>query len=99
MGVIVHLLWAAVLVFALVRAERVLRDWWGYRYPAPVLTEQEVVVPQDIVALAMRESEEWAQEEVLQAAKERFLKVKDGGMPETQKWNVVRKALGIGELA
>ena len=93
-----HLVWAAVVTFGLVRGERVLRDWWRHRYPPAPLTEQEVVVPQDIVALAMRESEEWAQEQVLQTAKERYLKVQDAAMPDPQKWNLVRRALGIGEL-
>lgn len=92
------LVWAAVVVFALVRTEAVLRHWLGLVYPPATTTEQDVEVPQDIVALAMRESEEWAQEEVLKAAKERFLKVKDATMPEAQRWNLVRKALGIGEL-
>ncbi len=41
----------------------------------------------------------WAQEEVLKAAKERFLKVKDTTMPDAQRWNLVRRALGIGEFA
>lgn len=93
-----HLLWAGVVIFALVRGERLLRDWWRHRYPAAPLTEQDVVVPQDIVALAMRESEEWAQEQVLQTAKERYVKVQDAAMPDAQKWNLVRRALGIGEL-
>lgn len=94
----IQLVWAGVVVFALVRGERVLRDWWVHRYPPVPLTEQEVEVPQDIVALAMRESEEWAQEQVLQTAKERYLKVQDASMPDAQKWNLVRRALGIGDL-
>lgn len=96
---IAALVWAGVVVFALVRTEAVVRHWLALTYPPSVPTEQDVLVPQDIVALAMRESEEWAQEEVLKAAKERFLKVKDATMPEGQRWNLVRKALGIGELA
>jgi hypothetical protein len=95
---VTHLVWAGVVVFALVRGERVLRDWWAHRYPPVALTEQDVVVPDDIVALAMRESEEWAQEQVLQTAKERYVKVQDASMPDAQKWNLVRRALGIGEL-
>lgn len=94
----VGLVWAAVVVFALVRTEAVLRHWLSLVYPPATVTEQDLEVPQDIVALAMRESEEWAQEEVLTAAKERFLKVKDATMPDAQRWNLVRKALGIGEL-
>jgi len=96
--VIVALVWAGVVVFALVRTEALIRHWLRLVYVAPVATEQDVEVPQDIAALAMRESEEWAQEEVLKAAKERFLKVKDTTMPDAQRWNLVRRALGIGEL-
>lgn len=94
----IQLVWAGVVVFALVRGERLVRDWWTHRYPPVQLTEQDVEVPQDIVALAMRESEEWAQEQVLQTAKERYLKVQDASMPDAQKWNLVRRALGIGDL-
>lgn len=92
------LIWAAVVVYALVRIEAVVRHWLALVYPPAIPTEQDVEVPQDIMALAMRESEEWAQEEVIKAAKERFLKVKDATMPDGQRWNLVRRALGIGEL-
>jgi hypothetical protein len=97
-SLVIHLLWAGVAVLLIERASRLSERWLGLQYPAPALEEHELVVPQDIVALAMRESEEWAQEEVLKAAKERFLKVKDATMPDAQRWNLVRKALGIGEL-
>lgn len=92
------LVWAAVVCFAVHRVEAVTRHWLSLVYPPVPVTEQDVVVPPDIVAVAMRESEEWAQEEVLQTAKERFLKVKDTAMPDAQRWNLVRRALGIGEL-
>ncbi len=96
---IAALVWAGVVVFALVRTEAVIRHWLSLVHPPAAIAEQDVEVPQDIVALAMRESEEWAQEEVLKAAKERFLKVKDATMPDAQRWNLVRRALGIGEFA
>lgn len=95
---ITAVVWAGVAVFALVRTEAVIRHWLALVYPPAVLAEQDVEVPQDIVALAMRESEEWAQEQVLQTAKERYVKVQDASMPDAQKWNLVRRALGIGEL-
>ncbi len=94
----IQLVWAGVVVFALVRGERVLRDWWRHRYPPVLITEQDVVVPEDIVALAMRESEEWAREQVMQTAKERYVKMQDANVADHQKWNLVRRALGIGEL-
>lgn len=94
-----HLIWAAVVCFVAVRTEAVVRHWLALRHPVEAVTEQDLVVPADLVALAMRESEEWAQEEVLKAARERYLKITDAAMPESQKWNLVRRALGVGELA
>ena len=94
-----HLVWAAVAVLLIERANRLAETWLARHYPARPVEEHEVVVPQDLVALAMRESEEWAQEEVLKAARERYMKITDAAMPESQKWNLVRRALGVGELA
>ena len=99
MSLLPHLIWAGVAVLLILRATRVAEGWLVRHYPEGPLEEHEVVVPQDIVALAMRESEEWAQEEVLKAARERFMKMAEAEMPESQKWNVVRRALGVGELA
>ena len=45
-----------------------------------------VEVPQDLVGLAMRERELWAQEEMLRAMRERYNDVRD--------WNMVRSAFG-----
>lgn len=47
-------------------------------------------VPQDLVALAMTESESWAQEETLKAMRERYELAKD--------WNMVRAAFGVGRI-
>lgn len=94
-----HVIWAAVAVLLIERANRLLGRWLDLRYPPVAVEEHEVVVPPDLVALAMRESEEWAQEEVLKAARERYMKITDTAMPESQKWNLVRRALGVGELS
>jgi len=94
-----HLVWALVMVLLVERANRLLHRWLTLHYPVAQVEEHEVVVPTDLVALAMRESEEWAQEEVLKAARERYMKITDAAMPESQKWNLVRRALGVGELA
>ena len=50
-----------------------------------------VVVPEDLVALAMTESELWAQEEMLKAMREKYELYGD--------WNRVRSAFGVGEWA
>lgn len=54
--------------------------------PAP----NRVEVPDDLNALAMLESEEWAQEDARQLMREKFTQLKD--------WQKVRVAFGIGEL-
>jgi len=46
-----------------------------------------VVIPDDLAALAMQYDEEWAQEDVLKAMRERFEQRKD--------WNLVRQAYGV----
>jgi len=94
-----HLVWALVAVLLVERANRLLNRWLTLHYPITPVEEHEIVVPVDLTALAMRESEEWAQEEVLKAARERYMKITDAAMPESQKWNLVRRALGVGELA
>jgi hypothetical protein len=58
----------------------------------PVPTQLEaVVVPEDLVAIAMIHSEVWAQEDTLKAIRERYEQLQD--------WNRVRSAFGIGSMA
>ena len=60
--------------------------------PLPVPTPLEaVVVPEDLVAIAMIHSEVWAQEDTLKAIRERYEQLQD--------WNRVRSAFGIGSMA
>lgn len=49
-----------------------------------------VVVPDDIVARALSESEPWAQDDLILLAKEKYGKLKD--------WQKVRRAIGIAEM-
>jgi len=57
----------------------------------PVPTPLEaVVVPEDLVAIAMIHSEVWAQEDTLKAIRERYEQLQD--------WNRVRSAFGIGSM-
>lgn len=47
-------------------------------------------VPEDLVAYALQEKEQWAQEETLRAIREKYDELHD--------WNAVRLAVGIGRI-
>ena len=83
-------LFALVLAFAVERFARVSEAFIAAKYPAPVDGEAEVPIPEDLVALAMREREAWAQEDVLKVIRERYADLQD--------WNRVRAAMGVGTL-
>lgn len=87
----VHLLWAAVVVYALHRLSAVLERFAPVR-PEEVAPAAEslVEIPEDLVAVAMQERESWAQEETLRAIRERFEDLRD--------WNKVRAAVGVGRI-
>jgi len=87
--VIVHLLWAAVVVYAIRTAADVVREFRPTP-DAPVAISAPVEVPEDLTAVAMQEREAWAQEEVLRAIRERYEELKD--------WNKVRAAVGVGRI-
>lgn len=96
--VIVALLWAAVAVYG-IRQGRVLVDrWLTLTHPAPEVLPSQVEVPDDIVARAMQESEEWAREEVIKVARMRYAELRGTGVAEAQAWNLVRKAIGVGGI-
>lgn len=84
-----QVLWPAVFAYAVWRFAAVIERW----APPPVaLTADKVVLPEDVIAWAMQETETWAQEEHLQVAREKYVALgKD--------WNRVRSALGIGVIA
>lgn len=86
---LIHLLWAGVVVYAIHRLSAVLAQF----APVPqvsTLPSAPVEVPDDLVGVANQEREPWAQEEVLRAIRERFEDLKD--------WNKVRAAFGIGRM-
>lgn len=85
---IVNLLWAAVAVYAVATAKTVVLPLLSKAQPA-VKVEEEVIIPEDLHALALSESETWAQEETLRAIRESYDIHKD--------WNRVRFAMGIGQ--
>jgi len=51
---------------------------------------EPVAVPEDLMAVALQENEQWAQEETMRAIRERYEDLGD--------WNAVRAAMGIGRI-
>ena len=85
------LVWAGVAVYAITQARAVAERWVATQErPAPVKPLELVEVPEDLHALALNESEEWAQVDMLRVIREKFEDHKD--------WNRVRKAMGVGVL-
>lgn len=78
------LLWPFVAAYAIWRfapvAERFAPRGEGVK-------PDDVAIPDDLIGLALRESETWAQDEVMQAIRERYTEHKD--------WNKVRIAMGV----
>jgi hypothetical protein len=87
--VIIHLLWAAVVVYAVYTVADVARQFAPMppSLPSPMAP---VDVPEDLIAVANQEQVGWAQEEVLRAIRERYDELKD--------WNKVRSAFGVGRI-
>jgi hypothetical protein len=86
---LVHLLWAAVVVYAIHRVGDIVGRFVPDR-PDAVLPPAPVEIPEDLVAVANQERESWAQEEVLRVIRERYEDLKD--------WNRVRAAFGVGRI-
>jgi hypothetical protein len=84
-----HLLWAAVVVYAIHRIGEVAMRFAPVR-PDAVSSPEDVVVPEDLMAYAMSHSEQWAQEDALRAIQQSYEQWKD--------WNRVRAAVGIGRM-
>jgi hypothetical protein len=55
-----------------------------------------IVIPDDLEALALRESEAWARDDVRAVIKEKFRELDSGEAAVT--WQRVRRAMGIGEM-
>lgn len=85
---LIHLLWAAVVVYAVYTVADVAQLFAPVRAEATI--PPPVEVPEDLQAVAAQEQAGWAQEEVLRAIRERFEDLKD--------WNKVRSAFGIGRI-
>jgi hypothetical protein len=80
-----HLVWAGVVVYGIWRFAQVLDRFAPVRSTTPD-GDAVVEVPADLVGMAMRERELWAQEEMVRAMRERYNDLRD--------WNLVRSAFG-----
>lgn len=51
---------------------------------------EETAIPEDLMALAMSQTEAWAQEDLLRVVREKYEDLRD--------WNRVRAAMNIGRI-
>jgi hypothetical protein len=89
MTIVGEILWPVALCWAVSRMAEAAERF------APQVDEarqdEDVEIPEDLVALAMTHSEGWAQEDTIKAIRERYEQLRD--------WNRVRSAFGIGHIA
>lgn len=88
-GFLAALAWALLGGLFLWRVDHFAHRWLSAKRLDPG-QEGNVVIPDDLVGLAMNESEKWAQDSVLDTIRERYDKLRD--------WNKVRRAVGAGEV-
>lgn len=79
-------LWVAVTAYAVWRFAAVCERF----VPVAPKEQTPIPVPQDLLAFALGHAEEWAQEDVMKAIRERY--------EITNDWNAVRSAFGIGRI-
>jgi|VirMetMinimDraft_7_1064189.scaffolds.fasta_scaffold91044_2 hypothetical protein len=84
-----HIIWALVVLYAIDRAERLLTRLINFRDPT-ASDPEAVVIPNDLEAFALLESELHAQESVRDVIRDRYA--------ELQNWNLVRRAIGVGTI-
>jgi hypothetical protein len=88
MTMVGEILWPVALCWAVSRMAEAVERF------APqadeVASDEDVEIPEDLMALAMTHSESWAQEDTLKAIRERYEQLRD--------WNRVRSAFGIGHI-
>jgi hypothetical protein len=85
-----HVLWAIVAAYAGWRLAAVVELFAPVRASEAADAIEDVDIPEDLVALAMTQSEGWAQEDTIKAIRERYEQLRD--------WNRVRAAFGIGRI-
>lgn len=88
LGFLACLTWAAVAAFFVSRIDRIAHRWLDLTNTARQ-PSSTVEIPDDLQGLAMAETEKWAQDQTLEAIRERYDRLKD--------WNRVRAALGVAE--
>ena len=85
-----HVLWAIVAAYDVWRLAAVVELFAPSHAPEASDAVDDVEIPEDLVALAMTQSEGWAQEDTIKAIRERYEQLRD--------WNRVRAAFGIGRI-
>lgn len=89
MTALVALIWAGVALIALWRGEKLAYAWLARTDPK-AHDPQVVLIPDDLEALVLEESEIYAQQSVREVIRERYA--------DLNNWNKVRHAMGIGEI-
>lgn len=86
-AVLGDLIWAGVLVYAI----HTVQSAWAHRAGTSTMPPaEETVIPEDLMALAMSQTEAWAQEDLLRVVREKYDDLRD--------WNRVRAAMNIGRI-
>jgi len=86
-AVLGDLIWAGVLVYAI----RTVQSAWTHRAGESIMPlVEETAIPEDLMALAMSQTEAWAQEDLLRVVREKYEDLRD--------WNRVRAAMNIGRI-
>lgn len=88
---IVGLAFAAVAAWVAWRADRHVGAYLAWRTAPPPLPEPAPVLPDDLVAFALQQTERWAQDELREQLEQKYLALRD--------WNAVRRAFGLGVAA
>lgn len=92
-------LWPFVALVILWRVDRWVDRWFAAQVVVPEEHTPLIPLPADIEARAQQESAAWAQDDIRSAARERFVALKHSEMTDVQRWNLVRRALGLGAVS
>ena len=86
-GLVGSLAWCALAFYALRRADIHIGKWINVYVRAVEPLEE---IPPDLLALAMSETEEWAQSQTVKVIREKYAEYHD--------WQAVRTALGVATV-
>jgi hypothetical protein len=84
-GLVASLAWTVLGAALLWRADVVATRWMRGREPAEMIE-----IPPDLMALALNETEEWAQTQTMKVLREKYAEYHD--------WNRVRAAVGVATI-